>query len=153
VTEKLYFEDVSVGDTFVGVSVAVDRDQMLWFAQEFDDQAMHLEAEAAQAMGLKDIIAPGAHIFALSSRSQREIWKRLHMLPSGLGIEISFLRPIYAGDTITAHVDAAAVRPSSKPGRGWVETKTRYLNQHDEIVAEGGGSWLLTGRPGGGAAA
>jgi len=146
-TEKLYFEDFSVGDELVGDTVTVDREHMLWFASEFDNQPMHRDPAAAQAMGLKDIIATGAHIFSLTAKSQGGIWRRMHMLPSGLGIEISFLRPIYAGDTITAHIDVPSVRASRKPGRGWVDTKASYLNQDQEKVAEGGGAWLLVARP------
>ncbi len=145
--DKLYFEDFAAGDSFVGTPVDVEREQLLWFAREFDDQAMHLDADAARAKGLDDIIAPGAMIFALTSRSQRDIWKSIHMLPSGLGIEISFLRPVYAGDTLTVHVEVPAVRPSSKPGRGWVDTLTKHHNQHGTVVAEGRGSWLVIARP------
>lgn len=146
-TDKLYFEDIAVGDSFNGTPVAVEREQMLWFAHEFDDQGMHIDPAAARAMGLDDIIAPGAMIFALTSKMQRDIWKGLHMLPSGRGIEIDFQRPVYAGDTLTAHTTVPAVRPSSKPGRGWIETITSYANQHGETVAETKGTWLLVSRP------
>ncbi len=147
-TELLYFEDIRAGETFVGETVVVERDRMLAFAAEFDDQPMHLDAAAARAMGLDDIIAPGAYIFALTGKALLAIWKRLHFLPSGLGIEVSFVRPVYAGDTLTAHVEVTAIRPSSKPGRGWLETKTSYLDQNGETAAKTAGTWLLKSRPG-----
>lgn len=141
--DKLYFEDIQTGDKFIGETVIVRREKMLSFATEFDDQAMHLNPDAAQAIGLKDIIAPGAYIFALTAKSQRAIWKRWHMLPSGLGINVSFMLPVYAGETLTAHMDILATRPSSKPERGWLDTKVDFLNQNDEIAVECTAAMLL----------
>ncbi len=142
-TSKLYFEDIQVGDQFVGDTVVAERDKMLSFAEEFDNQPMHLDADAAHAMGLKDIIAPGAYIFALNAKTQRAIWKRLHMLPSGLGIRVSFLLPVYAGDTLTAHLEVLATRPSSKPGRGWIDTKVTIKNQTGGVAVDSEAALLL----------
>jgi acyl dehydratase len=145
-TDKLYFEDIKVGDSFIGDTVSAEREKMLSFATDFDDQPMHLDAEAARAMGLKDIIAPGAYIFALTAKMQRAIWNRFHMLPSGLGINVSFLLPVYADDTLTGHMEVLATRPSSKPGRGWVDTRVMCKNQNGEDAVETKGSLLLIGR-------
>ncbi len=145
-TSKLYFEDIQVGDKFVGDTVVAEREKMLFFAEEFDNQPMHLDVDAARAMGLKDIIAPGAYIFALNAKSQRAIWKRLHMLPSGLGISVSFLLPVYAEDTLTAQLEVLATRQSSKPGRGWIDTKVTIRNQSGDVAVDCEAALLLVGR-------
>ena len=44
---KLYFEDIEVGQKFVGDTVTVDRRKMLSMAADFDDQMMHTDVEAA----------------------------------------------------------------------------------------------------------
>ena len=142
-SDKLFFEDIQIGDTFVGDTVHVHRDKILSFATEFDDQPMHLDAAAAKAMGLNDIIAPGAYIFALTAKSQRSIWKRFDMLPSGLGIKVSFVLPLYPDDTLTGHMEIVAVRPSSKPGRGWIDTKVIFKNQNGKDAVESSASLLL----------
>ena len=145
-SDKLYFDDIRAGDSFVGDTVHVQRDTMLSFAAEFDDQPMHLDGDAARAMGLKDVIAPGAYIFALTAKSQRGIWKRFHMLPSGLGINVSFLLPLYADDTLTCHMDILGVRESSKPGRGWLDTKCLFKNQDEKDAVESTAALLLLSR-------
>lgn len=144
--EKLYFDDIAVGDAFTGATVTVERDRLLAFAEEFDDQAMHLDAGAARAMGLDDVIAPGAYIFALTAKSQRAIWHRMYFLPSGLGIEVSFLKPVYPGDELTAHATVTDRRASSKPGRGWLSVKIDYVNQREEIAVGLKADWLLKAR-------
>ena len=142
-TKKLYFEDIQVGDKFVGDTVVAEREKMLSFAADFDDQPMHLDADAARGMGLKDIIATGSYIFALHAKSQLAIWKRFHMLPSGLGIQISFLMPMYAGDTLTGEMEILATRPSRKPGRGWVDAKVIFKNQNGDEAVESKAALLL----------
>lgn len=142
-SDRLYFGDIQTGDKFVGDTARVEREQMLTFAAQFDHQPMHLEPEAARQMGFRDIVACGAYIFALTSQSQCAIWKRWHMLPSGLGIKVSFMLPLYADDTLTAHMDIIATRPSSKPTRGWVDTRIDFLNQNGETAVECGGAMLL----------
>ena len=121
--ERLYFEDVAVGDQFVGATVAVEREELLWFARNFDNQPMHTDPAAARAMGLEDIIAPGCYTFALNSKSIHVIWNRLHFLPSGRDIALCLLKPLYAGGTLTTYVEIGGKRESSKPVRGWLDAK------------------------------
>lgn len=144
--EKLFFDDIRLGDEFIGAPVTVERARLLAFAEEFDDQAMHMDASAARAMGLNDVIAPGAYIFALTAKSQRAIWHRMHFLPSGLGIEVSFLKPVYPDDRLTAHAKVTGRRESSKPGRGWLSMEINYPNQRDEIAVGLKAGWLLKAR-------
>lgn len=145
--QLLYFEDLAIGDTFVGEVVPVDRDELLWFANNFDNQPMHADPLAAQAMGFKDVIAPGCYTFALNSKSISAIWRRLHFLPSGIGIQLSFLKPLYAGGTLTTHVEILTSRESRKPGRGWLDCKVTCLDERDAVIATVDADWLLKRRP------
>ena len=146
--QQLYYEDIAVGDTFVGDTVSVDYDEMIWFAQNFDNQPVHTDAVAARAMGLTDVIAPGCYTFALNSKSVSAIWRRLHFLPSGLGIKLSFLKPVYAGGTLTTHVEVIGARHSRKPGRGWLDCKVTCRDENDAVMATVDANWLLQRRPG-----
>ncbi|MDP6565602.1 MAG: MaoC/PaaZ C-terminal domain-containing protein, partial [Alphaproteobacteria bacterium] len=109
---KLFFEDINVGDTFVGDKVTVDPERMLSFAQEFDSQPMHLDPAAAKAMGLDDVIACGSYTFSLSAKSCTLIWDEVQFLPSGLGFQMSFVAPVYAGDELQLHIEVTNKRPS-----------------------------------------
>jgi len=145
--DKLYFEDIEVGQKFAGDTVAVDRELMLTIASNFDDQGMHTDTESANAMGFKDIIASGAYIFAVACKTVKCITDQYHFLPSGRGIEVSFVRPVYAGDVLTAHAEVVSTRVSEKGGRGWATFKVDYVNQDDVTVAEISWPWLFRTRP------
>lgn len=144
---KLYFEDIEVGQKFTGDTVVVDRDLMLSIAMNFDDQGMHTNANAAAEMGFQDIIASGAYTFAVAIKTVKCITDRYHFLPSGRGIEVSFVRPVFAGDTLTAHAEVISTRASDKGGRGWATFKVDYVNQDDVTVAEVSWPWLFRARP------
>jgi acyl dehydratase len=49
--------------------------------------------------------------------------------------EVRLLRPVFAGDTISAETEVLSKRKSqSRPGFGIVRVRTRGLNQRDEVV-------------------
>ncbi|MBO0333580.1 MaoC family dehydratase N-terminal domain-containing protein [Sneathiella sp. CAU 1612] len=148
-TDKLYFEDIAKGDRFAGATVTVEREEMLDFGRRFDDQPMHFDVEAAKAMGFRDVVACGAYTFALSSKATTHIWQQWHFLPSGLGVQLDFLAPLFAGDVLTTELEVLGTRPSSKPVRGWLETILRCTNQSGETAFTTRAHFLLQGRPGG----
>lgn len=120
---------------------------MLEFAAEFDDQPMHLDTKAAQAMGFRDIVACGAYTFSLSSGSATKIWQEWHFLPSGLGIEVSFMLPLFAGDILTAEMEITTKRLSSKPGKGWLGNLFTLRNQDGKVALITKSNSLLLARP------
>lgn len=146
---KLYFSDINMGDLFAGATVTVDREEMLDFGRRFDDQPMHYDVAAAKAMGFRDVVACGAYTFALSSKAATHVWQQWHFLPSGLGVQLDFLAPVFAGDVLTSEMEVLDTRPSSKPGRGWLDTILRCTNQNVEAVFTTKAHFLLRERPGG----
>lgn len=144
--DKLYFDDIAVGQTFTGDTVTVDRDQMLAFAADFDSQPMHTDANAARAMGLQDVIASGAYTFALAVKSNQGIVNRYHLLPSGRGIELNFIRPVYAGDALTAQAEVVSTQARENGARGLAVFRVRYVNQDGDAVAEASWPWLFKTR-------
>ncbi len=145
--EKLYFEDISKGDRFAGASFTVEREEMLDFGRRFDDQPMHYDAEAAKALGFKDVVACGAYTFALSSKAATHVWQQWHFLPSGLGVELNFLSPLFAGDVLSTDMEVLETRLSSKPGRGWLDTILRCTNQDGREAFTTKAHFLLLMRP------
>src|SRR6202043_929067 len=47
--ERLYLDDIHVGQRFTSGSHTVDEDQITRFAREFDPQPFHLDRDAAKA--------------------------------------------------------------------------------------------------------
>ncbi|AZI35642.1 hypothetical protein NT2_07_00710 [Caenibius tardaugens NBRC 16725] len=62
--------------------------------------------------------------------------------------DITFPRPVFAGDTLRAHTKVLSTRPSkSRPGQGIVEFEHTASNQKGEIVAICRRTALMMGRP------
>jgi len=53
-----------------------------------------------------------------------------------LGLSFKTLAPVFAGDTLTVHVEVTGSRSSSTPGRGVVTTRNRVVNQSGDTVVE-----------------
>ena len=144
---RRYFEDIEVGEELVGDTVEVDRDKMIAMAEEFDSLAVHHNADEAKRMGFGDIIASGADIFGLGIKAVDSITRSFHFIPSGRGIEVSFVRPVYAGDKLTAFGKVVSMRRSDKGNRGWVVVEVEYKNQAGETSAQITWPWLVRTRP------
>jgi acyl dehydratase len=146
---KLYYEDIEVGAIFAGDPVTIERDTMIAFASEWDNQAMHVDQAGARAMGLgfDDVIASSALTFAAQSKSINPIYAQLHVLPSGIDVKMDFLKPVLAGDELTASLEVLDKRPSRRGGRGLVDTKVELLNQNGNPVMTVQSLFLLKMRP------
>ena len=55
--------------------------------------------------------------------------------------QLSFLKPVYVGDTIYVTETPIAMRRSKKPGRGIITFRISVFNQNDEMVADG--NWVI----------
>ncbi|MEM7253957.1 MAG: MaoC/PaaZ C-terminal domain-containing protein [Pseudomonadota bacterium] len=146
--KRNYFEDLSIGWSARGAEVVVERDEMLRFAAQYDPQPMHLSDAGAQAIGLSRTIASGAYTFALSSASMQPIVGQLAFLPGGLGFEMSFTAPVFAGDRLRLISEIIGLRRSSKSARGWANMHSPFLNEDDAVVLEIKNFWFIACRPG-----
>ncbi len=131
-----YLEDVSPGDRFPAGSVEVTEAECIAFAQAYDPQPMHLDAEAASRTRFKGIIASGWHTAAL-------VMRRIALArPLGdtevLGIGVENLRwhlPVRPGDTLHVDMEVVSVAPSeSNPRYGIVKFLITTRNQRGETV-------------------
>jgi acyl dehydratase len=142
-----YFEDLDVGATFWGDTVTVEREEMLAFAERFDPQPMHLDDAAARAIGLDGVIAPGSFSFALRNLSLQGIVRdQIALLPGGLGIELSFVAPVYPGDRLRLRAEVADLRASSRAERGFARMSERFVNQDEVAVIELEVTWVIPTR-------
>lgn len=94
-------------------SVTFTAEDIIRFAEKFDPQPFHIDAEAAKTYVFGALCASGWHTCANWMKSFIAFWsvetKRLMadgMAPPKLGpspgfSELQWLRPVYAGDTIT----------------------------------------------------
>ena len=132
--DRLYLEDLHVGQTFVTGSVIVTVEAIKAFARDYDPQPFHLDEAAARDSLFGGLAASGWHTAALSMRLL------VDGLPFaggliGVGGETTWPRPTRPGDTLTVHVEILEITPSrSRPDRGMVRTRNETRNQHGDPV-------------------
>src|SRR5580693_3266511 len=67
-TDRLFLDDLYVGQRFTSASHVVDADQIRRFAAEFDPQPFHLDEDAAAKSLFAGLVASGWHTAALTMR-------------------------------------------------------------------------------------
>ncbi len=133
---SMWFEDFLPGWKAETAAVTVTERDISEFAFRFDPQPLHLDAEGAGSGPFEGLIASGFHTLSLSFA----LFFRLGLLgDSNLGSpgmeEVSWLRPLRAGDTIHAGIEVTDVRASqSRPDRGVVWMRHDTFNQRGELI-------------------
>ena len=117
--EKLYLDDLSLGQQFESDSLRVHRASMLAFAQEFDPQPFHLDPEAAELSLFGGLAASGWNTAALTEAAggQRAIGRRDHR--PGHRVELADADvPGRSAASAMHRAGHRAVRLQAGPGRG-----------------------------------
>lgn len=102
-----------IGETVELGSYRFEADAIIAFARKYDPQPFHVDAEAARASVLGGLCASGWHTCAVWMKLNLEEWSRQIDRPwNGPGprpvfgpspgfSKLKWIRPVYAGDTIT----------------------------------------------------
>jgi acyl dehydratase len=145
-----YFEDFQVGDSRELGSVSVSEAEIVEFAQRFDPQPFHVDAEAAKATLFGGLIASGWHTTALfMGMFVRAILLDSASLGSPGVEEIRWTAPVRPGDTLTGRSMVVDVQPSStNPDRGTVFTTNEVRNQDGVVVMTLKARGFFARRPG-----
>jgi acyl dehydratase len=133
--ELLYFDDLHVGQRFTSGTHQIDAEQIQAFAQQFDPQPFHLDAEAAKATVFKGLVASGWHTAAISMRLIVESELEIAGGMIGASAEISWPKPTRPDALLHVESEIIELRPSrSRPDRGVAAIRSETLNQLGEIV-------------------
>jgi acyl dehydratase len=142
-----FFEDVTVGERFELGRHTFTADDIKAFARRFDPQPFHLDEEAAARSHFGALCASGWHTAAVWMRLMVEYQRRQDdmLRARGAGVatlgpspgfrELKWLRPVYAGDTVSYGSEVVETRPSnSRPGWGLMTIRNSGVNQKGEPV-------------------
>ena len=142
-----FFEDIAVGERWELGSHTFRADAIKSFARRYDPQPFHLDEAAAARSHFGALCASGWH--------SAEIWMRLmveHQAredaalrqrgepvgsfgPSPGFRELKWLKPVYAGDTVSYSTEIVDKRVSdSRPEWGLMSFRNVGLNQNGEPV-------------------
>ena len=144
-----FFDDIRLGEQREFGKHTFAAEDIKRFARDFDPQPFHVDEEAAKRSHFGALCASGWHTTAACMRLIVESHKReaAEMIargerPAKIGPSPGFknlkwLRPIYAGDTVTFASEIIGKRASeSRPQWGVVRIRTTGTNQKGERVYE-----------------
>ncbi|WP_085664868.1 MULTISPECIES: MaoC family dehydratase [Pseudomonas] len=131
--ERLFFEDLQVGESFMSGSYEMTQERILSFASEFDPQPFHTDPDAAQKTFFAGLAASGWHTSAVTMRLLVESVPVAGGL-IGAGSEITWPRAVRPGDLLRVTTTIRELAASkSKPDRGFAVLESTTLNQDDAV--------------------
>ena len=129
----MYFEQLTLHQSFSLPPVTIRREQVLSFAQEFDPLPIHLDEEYAKRSRYGKLLAPGVMTFML-------LWAEFHKLGiireemiAGKGTHMEWHAPVFLGDTITATAEISN-KVSRNDYNGLIEVTVKGYNQQGHHV-------------------
>ncbi len=130
-----FFEDYTVGATYVCGSFTVTEQEIIAFATLYDPQMMHIDRRLAAEGVFGEIIASGWHTVALAMRPFVDTFLPFNGLAAPGIDELRWPRPVRPGDTLTVRVTVQAARRSqSKPDRGLLVLLMEVFNQDGALA-------------------
>jgi acyl dehydratase len=133
--QRLYLDDLLVGQRFTSAAHAVDEVQIKAFAREYDPQPFHLDDAAAKRSLFGGLVASGWHTAAITMRLLVESGLPIAGGIVGASGEVGWPRPTRPGDVLTVVSEIVEVKPSrSRPDRGMVTVRSETRNQNGEPV-------------------
>lgn len=137
-TKKWAYEDFIEGGTMQLGSKTVSAEEIIEFASEFDPQPMHLSEEAGKQSILGGLSASGWHSCAMFMKMLCDNLLLDSTSQGAPGIDhLKWMKPVLAGDTLTASSTVLSKRVSAKrPNLGFVTMRAQMVNQRGEQVFE-----------------
>lgn len=155
-----YLEDIPLRVPIVLGAHTFAPEEIKRFARTFDSQPFHMDEAAAAQSHFGRLCASGWHSAAtwmrmmVLHRQKTVAERRARGEPvAQMGVspgfrDLNWLKPVYAGDTITYALEAIETRPSnSRPGWGIVGYYCTGTNQHGELAISFISSCFIERRP------
>ncbi|QFS42110.1 MaoC like domai [Burkholderia cepacia] len=145
----LYFDDVQIGLPMVSRSHALNQNDMIAFARQWDPLPIHVDPVAACDTPVNGLIASGSHLAAIYALLSNDGLDPPMAGVASLRHELEILTPGRPGDVLTLTVTCLEKRPSgSKPDRGLVTMLSELNNQNGATVMRIRSLNMLYRRPG-----
>lgn len=154
-----YLEDLKPGERIELGSHTFTADEIKHFARRYDPQPFHLDEDAAKRSHFGALCASGWHTALIWMRlfSVHEQAELKTLLAAGDGAatgpspgfrDLKWLKPVYAGDTISYAWEVIATRVSqSRPRWGLLTMRNTGANQRGEPVLSFTSTLFVERRP------
>ncbi|WP_137288312.1 MaoC family dehydratase [Natronorubrum halophilum] len=144
-----YYEDIEVGDSQEFGEYHVTKAEIIEFAERYDPQPFHVDADAAEDSAFGELVASGWHTASICMRLfiDGRIQDRASMGARGVD-ELRWKQPVKPGDTLSIRTEVVDKRVSeSDSRRGYVDTLLEGINQHEDVVISWVGLEMIERRP------
>ena len=142
-----FFEDIAIGERAELGAHTFTADDIKRFARKYDPQPFHLDEAAAARSHFGALCASGWHTASVWMRLMVDHQRREDEARRGRGEavaslgpspgfrELKWLKPVYAGETVTYSTEIVDKRASnSRPGWGLMSIRNTGVNQKGEPV-------------------
>ena len=133
-SEKLYLEDVFVGQKFVTGTFTMTADAIKAFATDYDPQPFHTDEELVRSTFFGGLVASGWHTASLTMSLVVQAFPIAGGVIGGGVDELRWPKPLRPGDELRLEGGIVEVRPSQTKPRGLVRVRTTTLNRDGEPV-------------------
>ncbi len=132
--DRLYLEDLYVGQRFASAPRELDAEQIKRFAAEYDPQPFHLDEEAAKASLFGGLAASGWHTAAMTMRMLVDSVPLADGL-IGAELQLAWPKPTRPGMTLQLFAEVVDIKPSrSKPDMAIVTMRNETRDQDGEVL-------------------
>jgi len=135
----IYWEDMSVGQTFSTGTSTLTANDIIEFATEFDPQPYHLDPIKAEQSFFGGHCASGWHMCALMMRLFVDTMKKEGISSHGSSAvdSLRWLMPVFADDVLSAFITITGCTLSDKHhGYGVCDCRIEVNNQHGKNVMQ-----------------
>jgi len=131
-----YFEDYVAGAVYEYGYASVTEAEIIAFAERFDPQPIHVDADFAARGPFGGLIASGWHTAGIAMRLIVDHYLSQVASLTSPGIdELRWPTPVRPGDTLRLRTMILETRRSrSKPDRGLISTHAELFNQHGQTA-------------------
>ena len=143
----LFYEEIAIGDECVLGSHTFSAEEIIRFAKKYDPQGYHLSEKAAAETQFGRLCASGWHTASVFMKTLIARTQELEAAAQARGAAIAkrgpspgfedlkWLKPVFAGDTITySNVVTGKTESKSRPGWGIVHAANTGVNHQGEPV-------------------
>lgn len=143
----IYYEDLSVGDTFEGGTYHVTESEIIEFARTYDPQWFHTDPERAAESIYGGLIASGWHTAAMTMRMLvDEVLSEVASIGAKGVDELRWWHPVRPGDTLSIRNEVLETHPDGDD-RGLVHVRTETIDGDGTVVYSMIGLVMVARRP------
>ena len=129
----MYFNELRIGMSVEISPATIEKEKMMDFARQYDNIPLHTDEEYAKKSPFGQLIAPGVMSFMSVWVKYLEVDFFGDALLAGKSTKIEWLKPVFAGDVLSATATITNLTPRNEKN-GIAEITIEARNQHGDTV-------------------